>query len=151
MNILYVMCGIPGSGKSTLSKKIASENDAVRFSLDEMGYVRQHKLIPHIVEALKNGESVVADSLYIKAQWRAELLEAVKDMDIKRVLLYMDVPLDVCIQRNRGREYPLHDFVVEHQFERFEPPALEEGWDEIIYVKEDGSYEKHLESHTQHD
>ena len=146
MNTLYVMCGIPGSGKSTLSKRIADDYDVTRFSLDEMGYVRQFKLIPHIVEVLKRRESVVADSLYTKTQWRTELLEAVKDIECKRVLVYMNTPLDVCIQRNRGRKKPLPDFVVEHQFEQFEKPTLEEGWDEIIYVKEDGTYESDFTS-----
>lgn len=140
------MCGIPGSGKSTLSKRIADDYDVTRFSLDEMGYVRQFKLIPHIVEVLKRRESVVADSLYTKTQWRTELLEAVKDIECKRVLVYMNTPLDVCIQRNRGRKKPLPDFVVEHQFEQFEKPTLEEGWDEIIYVKEDGTYESDFTS-----
>ena len=55
MQTLYVMCGIPASGKSTLSKKLANELNIVRFSLDEMGYIRQHKLIPHVVDALKEG------------------------------------------------------------------------------------------------
>ena len=77
MNTLYVMCGIPGSGKSTLSKQIADDYNITRLSLDEMGYVRQFKLIPYIVEVLKRGESAVADSLYTKLQWRTELLDAV--------------------------------------------------------------------------
>ena len=47
------MCGSPGSGKSTLSKQIANEQNLVRLSLDEMGYIRQHKLIPHVVDALQ--------------------------------------------------------------------------------------------------
>lgn len=141
MRTLYVMCGIPGSGKSTLSKQIANKHNAVRLSLDEMGYVRQFKLIPHLVEVLERGESVVADSLYTKLQWRTELLDAVKGIECKRVLICMNTPLDVCIQRNRGREKPLPDFVVEHQFEQFEKPTLDEGWDEIITVKEDGTYE----------
>ena len=131
------MCGIPGSGKTTLSKQIADEYIAVRLSLDEMGYVRQFKLIPHIIEALENGESVVADSLYTKKQWRTEILEAVKGIECKRVLVCMNTPLDICILRNRGREKPLPDFVVEYQFEKYEKPTLDEGWDEIIYVDTD--------------
>lgn len=146
MKILYVMCGIPGSGKSTLSKQIANKHNAVRLSLDEMNYVRQFKLIPHVIENLENGESVVADSLYTKLQWRTELLEAVKNIECRRVLICMDTPLDVCIQRNRGRENPLPDFVVEHQPEKYEKPTLEEGWDEIIYIKEDGTYESDFTS-----
>lgn len=146
MKTLYVMCGIPGSGKSTLSKQIADKYNATRLSLDEMGYVRQFKLIPYIISGLENEESVVVDSLYTKLQWRTELLDAVKNIECKRILVYLNTSLDVCIQRNRGRETPLPDFVVEHQFERFEKPTHDEGWDEIIYVKEDGTYESNFTS-----
>lgn len=132
MQTLYVMCGIPGSGKSTLSKKLANEQNLVRLSLDEMGYVRQHKLIPHIVDALKEGKSVVADSLYTKEKWRTELLKAVKPIGCRCVLLHMSTPLDECIRRNAGRENTLPDFVIEDIYNSIEPPTLDEGWDEII-------------------
>ena len=132
MQTLYVMCGVPASGKSTLSKKIANEQNLVRFSLDEMGYIRQHKLIPHVVDALKEGKSVIADSLYTKEKWRTELLQAVKFIGCRSVLLRMSTPLDECIRRNAGRENALPDFVIEDIYNSIEPPSLEEGWDEII-------------------
>lgn len=127
------MCGSPGSGKSTLSKQIANEQNLVRLSLDEMGYIRQHKLIPHVVDALKEGKSVVADSLYTKKQWRTELLQAVENLGCRCVLLRMDTPLDECIRRNRGRDGALPDFVIEDIYNSIELPTLDEGWDEILY------------------
>lgn len=127
------MCGSPGSGKSTLSKQIANEQNLVRLSLDEMGYIRQHKLIPHVVDALKEGKSVVADSLYTKKQWRTELLQAVENLGCRCVLLRMSTPLDECIRRNRGRDGALPDFVIEDIYNSIEPPTLDEGWDEILY------------------
>ena len=133
MQTLYVMCGSPGSGKSTLSKQIANEQNLVRLSLDEMGYIRQHKLIPHIMDALKEGKSVVADSLYTKKQWRTELLQAVKNLGCRCVLLRMSTPLDECICRNRGRDGALPDFVIEDIYSSIESPTLDEGWDEILY------------------
>ena len=134
MQTLYVMCGIPASGKSTLSKKLANEQNLVRLSLDEMGYVRQHKLIPHIVEALSKGNSVIADSLYTKEKWRTELLQAVKPIGCRCVLLHMSTPLDECIRRNVDRENALPDFAIEDIYNSIEPPTLSEGWNEIIVV-----------------
>lgn len=127
------MCGSPGSGKSTLSKQIANEQNLVRLSLDEMGYIRQHKLIPHVVDALKEGKSVVADSLYTKKQWRTELLQAVENLGCRCVLLRMSTPLDECIRRNRGRDGALPDFVIEDIYNSIESPTPNEGWDEILY------------------
>lgn len=136
MKTLYVMCGIPGSGKSTFSRQIADRYNAVRLSLDEMNYVRQFKLIPHVIDVLNEGNSVVADSLYTQKQWRTELLEAVKGIECRRVLICMDTPLDVCVQRNQSRGHPLPDYMVEHLFKKYEKPTLDEGWDEIINVSE---------------
>lgn len=133
MQTLYVMCGSPGSGKSTLSKQIANEQNLVRLSLDEIGYIRQHKLIPHVVDTLKEGKSVVADSLYTKKQWRVELLQSVKPLGCRCVLLRMSTPLDECIRRNRGRDGALPDFVIEDIYNSIELPTLDEGWDEILY------------------
>lgn len=127
------MCGSPASGKSTLSKQIANEQSLVRLSLDEMGYIRQHKLIPHVIDALKEGKSVIADSLYTKEKWRTELLQAVKPIECRCILLRMSTPLDECIRRNRGRDGALPDFVIEDIYNSIEPPTLDEGWDEILY------------------
>ena len=32
---VYLMCGLPCSGKTTLAKRLESESKAVRFSIDE--------------------------------------------------------------------------------------------------------------------
>ena len=135
MQILYVMCGIPSSGKTTLSKKLANELNLVRLSLDEMKYTRQNKLIPHVVNALKEGKSVVVDSLYTKRQWRIDLLKAVKHIDCKCVLMCMFTTLEECINRNIGRENELPDFVIKDIYNSIEAPSLDEGWDKIIYYK----------------
>jgi predicted kinase len=36
--VLHLMCGLPGSGKTTLAKKISKQCNAVRFSPDEWLY-----------------------------------------------------------------------------------------------------------------
>lgn len=132
---LIVFSGSPASGKTTLSKNIAEEQNAIRLSFDEMHCLQHKELIPYVVKALQDGENVVVDSVYTKIVWRKLILEAIKDIDCKRILIYMDTPLEECIRRNSQRPNPLPDFMVRDIYNSIELPTLDEGWDEIWYYK----------------
>lgn len=133
MLTLYLFCGTPGSGKTTLSKQMAEQYDAERISFDERHYLRHTDMIPPIVEALTDGKSVVADSVFTHAKQRTAILDAVKDISCRKILIHMDTSLEECLRRNANRENRLLDFVVESIYQSFEPPTLDEGWDEILY------------------
>lgn len=129
---LYLFCGAPASGKSTLSKQMAEQYNAERISFDERNYMRHNQMISPIVEALINRKSVVADSVFTYVKQRKMILDAVKDIPCRKVLIYMTTPLDECLRRNANRKNHLPDFVVESFFHSLQPPTLDEGWDEII-------------------
>lgn len=132
MTTLYLFCGSPGSGKTTLSKQMAEQYNAERISFDERHYIRHTDMILPIVEALTDGKNVVADSVFSHVKQRTAILDAVKDIPCRKVLVYMTTPLDECLRRNANRKNRLPDFVVESFYNSFEPPTLAEGWDEII-------------------
>lgn len=148
MITLYVFCGIPASGKSTLSKQMAEEYNTERISFDERNYMRHAEMIPPIIEALTNSKNVVADSVYHRVKYRTAILDAVKDIPCRKILVCMDTSLEECLRRNANRENQLPDFMVESFHQTFETPTLSEGWDEIIYIKEDGSHETIHENYT---
>ena len=89
-------------------------------------------MIQPIVDALTNGKSAVADSVFTYVKQRKIILDAVKDISCRKILVYMTTPLDECLRRNANRKNHLPDFVVESFFQTIEPPTLDEGWDEII-------------------
>lgn len=132
MTTLYLFCGSPGSGKTTLSKQMAEQYNAERISFDERHYIRHTDMIPPIIEALIDGKNVVADSVFSHVKQRTAILDAMKDIPCRKVLVYMTTPLDECLRRNANRKNRLPDFVVESFYNSFEPPTLAEGWDEII-------------------
>lgn len=133
MQKLYVVCGSAGSGKSTFSKRNAEEYDMVRYSFDELGCFQHKELVPYIIEALQNEGNVIVDALFTRISQRKLILEATKDINCKRILIYMDTPLEECLRRNAQRPNPLPDFMVRDIYNSIEPPTLDEGWDEILY------------------
>lgn len=145
MTILYVMTGIPGSGKTTLAHEIFQQHNAVRCSYDDMPRANTKASMDGSVmdawfdtihDTLQSGESVVCDGLFLTSDERKRLLSAVADIRCRKVLVYKDVPTEVCLHRNRQRKARLPDFVITQSAEKLKPPKPDEGWDEILVYKE---------------
>lgn len=93
------------------------------------------------IKAIQEGKNVILDTTNLRVNIRKKVLQAVKDISCKKVVVYMDTSLEQCLYRNAHREVRLQDCIIESTYMSLQKPTLEEGWDEIIYVKEDGSYE----------
>lgn len=130
---LITLCGPPGSGKTTLSNKIAKEYGLIRYSFDELNCMYYDDLVQPALKTLEDGHSVVLDALYDRVKSRKKLLEDTSHINCKKILIVMITPLDECIRRNANRPNPLESFIVEIVHKSFEPPTLDEGWDEIHY------------------
>lgn len=130
---LYVMCGVPGSGKTTTAKWMAEEHGFERFSFDEMRCFRLAEFIRPAMETMREGKSVILDSTNLRVNVRAKILQAVADISCRKVAVYMNTPLEECLRRNANREARLPDSVIESIHRSLQPPTLDEGWDEILY------------------
>lgn len=133
--MIFIFSGPPGSGKTTLSKKISEEQNAIRLSFDEMHCFQHKELIQPTLKALQEGKNVVLDSVFYRISQRKLILDATKDLNCKRILIYMTTPLEECICRNAQRPNPLPEFMIRDMYKSIEPPTLEEGWDDIWYFK----------------
>ena len=123
MSRLVLMCGLPGSGKSTWANgimRIVTEDyvyisrDEIRFSLVAEGeeYFSQEDLvmdtfIKKIAAALKEDKTVIADATHLNSKSRNKVLyllgfEKVKPDFIE--VLYMKTPLETCLERNELRK-----------------------------------------------
>lgn len=108
------MCGVGFSGKSTLAKKIAEHTGAVLISQDAMYFEKELNLNldnddqwrmlldmckERILENLKNGKSVVFDSVNTRFEHREELRQLAKSAGAGTKVVFLDTPID--IQRER--------------------------------------------------
>lgn len=152
-NKLYMMVGIPGSGKSTWilnhqakfkrPYKVVSR-DQIRFSLvgeDEEYFSKEKEVFEKFVEAIKEGLDsdldVYADATHLNEASRSKLLRALgtslKGVKVEAIVIRPS--FDTIVKQNAqrsGREFvPLS--VIRRMNYQFTMPTEEEGFDRIWY------------------
>lgn len=139
--MLYIMCGPPGSGKTTYSQQLAQQLNAKLYCYDDIPqssnpkkFEMLHKQMwSDILQDLQQGFDVVCDDLHTTLKQRSDILRALKSVECKKVLIVMTTPIWLCLERNQNRPNHLPDMVITSIHKTFEQPTLEEGWDEIIF------------------
>ena len=149
MTTLYVMCGIPASGKSVYAKLLAEEVDGIVVSSDgiraewygdEAIQGNPSKIFREVELRCKNalgaGRSVIVDATNMNAKKRANFLK--KMPECKKVCVVMAVPFNVCLARDEVRSRHVGPEVLEKMRKNFQMPYYNEGWDHIeIYYPKD--------------
>ncbi len=138
---LYVLCGIPASGKTTLARGLAEATNSKLYCFDDISGFNNPSKSKQLKQQMYNdvyndllaGNSIVIDDLHTQKEWRENLLFIVKDINCKKILIIMDTSLNECLSRNKKRKNRLPDFVIKLLHQRYESPSTEEGWDEIIW------------------
>lgn len=142
---VYVLCGIPGSGKTTLANQLAEQHKATVHSIDDIpnswgkhdidGKFRR-EWMESIRADLQNGKSVVCDSLALNFASRKWILKEISKFDCEKVLAVKAVPVEVCLQRNKNRGRKLPDDQILVAARLLEPPTKGEGWDRILVYRD---------------
>ena len=81
----YIFCGLPASGKTTLSAQLAEERNAKLYHYDEFrkgskpieSKQTHQRLYNLIAQDLLQGRDVVLDDLHTRIEWRKQLLESI--------------------------------------------------------------------------
>lgn len=142
---VFVLCGIPGSGKTTLAWQLAERHDALVHSIDDIpgawdgcdkDGVFQRQWIDRIKADLRNGSSVVCDSVALTSETRKWILRELSEFDCKKVLVMKVVPLETCLQRNKNRVREVPEEQIQLQVRLLQPPTHDEGWDAIYVDRE---------------
>lgn len=156
MSKLNLVCGIPGSGKSTyIRSRLTDDPHAIRVSRDE---IRFHYLdtyggddyfayendvwktfVKEICNYLNNGYNVWADQTSLNYGSRRKILSTVTAFAYPEQIdaYWFNCPLQIAAARNAQREgrERVPDQTLVNMFNFFMPPTKEEGFDHVVEIQ----------------
>ena len=139
MTTLYMIAGLPGSGKSTLSGllayklqdtnvKVLSSDDLRReYGADPTNF-QTSKHIFGVMDSITGlclhlEQSVILDATFLTYSGRSGFYDRAIENDAKTCVLYVDTPINECVdrQRLRGPEERVPAEQIEQMAESFDP------------------------------
>ncbi|CUS96114.1 Predicted kinase [Candidatus Kryptobacter tengchongensis] len=148
---LVVLCGVAGSGKSTFAKKffkrtqiVSSDHCRALISDNPANQaVSKHAfdLFYFIIEKrLLIGRLTVADATSLSKETRRQLIEIGRKYGFKIAIIIFDIPLEICIERDKKRPRKVGEQVIRNQYINFleaKKSIPTEGFDEIFILNEE--------------
>ena len=151
---LTLLCGIPGSGKTTYAKEIIKKHtntihlssDSIRAELygDESIQGNPSEVFSlmqkRAVDALYDGLNVIYDCTSITRKDRAGIIAACP----KFVCIQCDIiwaPVETCIERDAARERTVGKEVIDKMLKRFQAPYYDEGINQIYLYLSDKNFD----------
>ena len=154
---LYLMCGTPGSGKSTwisnrlkISDGICISRDAVRFSLlgDNDDYFSQEDevfsmFLNNIQQQINGPENyeIYIDATHLNEKSRNRVVDHLDLENCSLTYVWFDVPLDICLERNElrnGRAYVPKSVIRRMFYQQTKPTNTEKYNHSLLIVNEKG-------------
>jgi bifunctional polynucleotide phosphatase/kinase len=129
---VVIMVGYPGSGKSTIAKKICEDEQFVLVQGDI--HKTSAKMIKTALLSIKEGKSIVFDATNSSTKKRSEYLEFAKKHNMSAVCIHVSTSLELSYKRNKERdpENQVPKIAYSVYTKHFVNPSIEEGFELII-------------------
>lgn len=148
MSTLYMMIGLSGSGKSTEAKKIGDSlgipvisSDEIRKELtgSEEDFSKDTQIWTSVIpdrlrSALQQGDAVF-DATNLRVRDRNKIRKCIGS-EHSCLAVFMDTPLEVCIERQAGRERKVPRERIEEMYREMAPPTTSEGFLSVCFAED---------------
>ncbi|HEX8813241.1 MAG TPA: ATP-binding protein [Terracidiphilus sp.] len=137
--------GLPGSGKTTWFNRrgvTPLSSDLLRNILfDDVEEQRYQGLVFSTLRSMLRARLIAkmpwnyVDATNLSIHERRQWIKMAKSFGYEVQAVFFDVPLEVCLERNRQRDRSVSDDVMRKMAEKLKPPAFEEGFAKITVVR----------------
>ena len=152
---LLILCGLPASGKTSISKNVASlledkhgiptmviSSDDFRdmLSYSSKGFEPEREISVKILyenaiaTGLGHGFVVISDDLNYYKSMRSDLRQIAKRAGSDYDIVYVDTPVEQAIKWNQERGSPIPSSLIEEINQKLDPPKGDYQWDTPLAV-----------------
>jgi predicted kinase len=143
---IVLLVGLPGSGKSAYLERLgvkALSSDAVRGLLadDETDQSIHREVFATLRYLLRRRLALrrpvtYLDATHLTVRERRPYVKMGQLYGCAVEAVFFDVPLEVCLRRNRGRRRVVPEDVLERMAAKLTPPTIEEGFSAVAVVRD---------------
>ncbi len=137
--------GLPGSGKTTWFGRrgvTPLSSDLLRNILfDDVEEQRYQGLVFSTLRSLLRARLIArmpwnyVDATNLSVHERRQWIKMAKSFGYEVQAVFFDVPLEVCLERNRQRDRSVSEDAMRRMAEKLKPPVFEEGFAKITVVR----------------
>lgn len=144
--MFHLLCGIPGSGKSTIAKDlngyVVSTDSIRKFLWNDESIVKYDKLVFELAEniikyMLPLEHDVIFDATNLTIEKRMKYIHMAKALGANVTVHWVNCPINIAISRNARRDRKVPIPVITALHKSLQPPTISEGMDKIIIYRQD--------------
>ncbi len=147
--VVILAIGLPGSGKTTWFKRrgvTPLSSDMLRNILfDDITEQRYQGLVFSTLRSLLRARLIArmpwnyVDATNLGPHERRQWIKMAKSFGYEVHAVFFDVPLEVCLERNRRRERQVKEDLIQRMAAKLKAPSFEEGFAKITVVRVKGT------------